>query len=375
MHRAKAHLRFTTMTTTLIGVVTLGFAPPGTASGQSAPVKATIQVVETGLNNPRKVTWDAQEGRVVVAEAGRSCGDGTGNCFAETGSIFAYEPGEDQGRRIVTGLPTLTLYFGGRAEVIGVSEINTQSISGWGSDYLAAIGLGYTVTAADRAAFGPDALPLGHVARITRSGEIIRIADLVTFEGEHNPDGLLVECNPNGMVTDSTGSIVADAAGNDILRVTPTGEVSVLDVPPRVDFQDRQIDSVPTSIVRGPDGAYYVGELTGFPFPVGYARVWRLAPGQNRTLVASGLTNIIDLAFDRRGRLLVLELTARGLLSGDPTGRLVRIEPTGEHTVLAREGLVFPGGMEVVPNGDIYITNHTNGPDGGGELLRIRRPG
>ena len=36
------------------------------------------------------------------------------------------------------------------------------------------------------------------------------------------------------------------------------------------------MQSVPTSIVKGPDGAYYVGELTGFPFQVGAARVWRL---------------------------------------------------------------------------------------------------
>jgi hypothetical protein len=60
---------------------------------------------------------------------------------------------------------------------------------------------------------------------------------------------------------------------------------------------------VPTTVARGPDGAFYVGQLTGFPFPVGGARVWRVEPGSAPTVYASGFTNIIDIAFDRRGRL------------------------------------------------------------------------
>jgi hypothetical protein len=123
---------------------------------------------------------------------------------------------------------------------------------------------------------------------------------------------------------------------------------------------------------RGADGAYYVGELTGAPFPVGLARVWRVVPGQPATLVSGGFTNIIDLAVDRRGRVLVLEMAANGLLSGDPTGRLVRIEPDGTHTVLAQAGLSYPGGVDVAPNGDVYLTNQIVGPDGSGQLLRIR---
>jgi sugar lactone lactonase YvrE len=144
-----------------------------------------------------------------------------------------------------------------------------------------------------------------------------------------------------------------------------------------VPYQGGLLEPVPDSIVRGADGAYYVGELGGAPFPVGLARVWRVVPGQAATLVSAGFTNIIDLAVDRRGRLLVLEMAERGLISGDPTGRLVRIEPNGAHTVLAREGLEYPGGVDVAPNGDIYITNRTTGPnaDGAGQLLRIRGAG
>lgn len=36
------------------------------------------------------------------------------------------------------------------------------------------------------------------------------------------------------------------------------------------------MESVPTAVVRGPGDAYYVGEFTGLPFPVGGANVYRV---------------------------------------------------------------------------------------------------
>lgn len=369
------------MVIALIGVVSLSvlaFTWPDVESDRPGPANAEqrgkIEVVATGLNNPRKVTWDAARKRLLIAEAGTSCGNGT-HCFNKTGSIYEHKPNDDRGKRIVNALPTLTLFLNGRVEVIGVHEVNTQKIRGWGDDLVAAIGLGYTATAEDRAGYGPEAAPLGQITRITKSGRVIPLADMVTYEGKHNPDGILVECNPYGMIHDSSGFVVADAAANAVLRVKPDGEISVRDVPPRLEHNPESVDSAPTSIVRDRDGAYFVGELTGVPFPVGGARVWKLEPGKDSKLVSNGFTNILDLAIDRKGRLLVLEMAQNGLLSRNPTGRLVRIEPNGEHTVLASEGLESPGGIEVTPNGDLYITNHTNGPNGGGELLRMRGMG
>ncbi len=54
---------------------------------------------------------------------------------------------------------------------------------------------------------------------------------------------------------------------------------------------------------KGHDGAYYVSQLTGFPFPKGAANIYRIDPRNGRkTVYASGLTNVTDLAF--RGRTL-----------------------------------------------------------------------
>jgi hypothetical protein len=60
---------------------------------------------------------------------------------------------------------------------------------------------------------------------------------------------------------------------------------------------------------------YYVGQLTGFPFPPGGANVWRVKPGHDPQVFKGGFTNIIDIAFDKRGRLYVLEIATGGLLN------------------------------------------------------------
>ncbi len=74
---------------------------------------------------------------------------------------------------------------------------------------------------------------------------------------------------------------------------------------------------VATSVAIGPDGAYYVGELKGFPAPTGESRVWRIEPGSRNvrcgeskkcTVVLDGFTSIIDLAFGPDGRLNVAQI-------------------------------------------------------------------
>jgi hypothetical protein len=106
------------------------------------------------------------------------------------------------------------------------------------------------------------------------------------------------------------------------------------------------MQAVPTSVVKGPDGAYHVGQLTGFPFPPGGANVFRVVPGQAPTVYAGGFTDIIDIAFDKKGRLYVLEISSEGLLNVPedqlPTGRLVRVDKDGSQKVLASEGLAAP---------------------------------
>ena len=115
------------------------------------------------------------------------------------------------------------------------------------------------------------------------------------------------------------------------------------------------MQAVPTAAVKGPDGAWYVSQLTGFPFPAGGARIFRVVPGHRPTVYATGLTNVIDLAWGPDRMLYVLEIAKNGLLSGDQTGALLRVNRRGPHRVVA------PGPARSGRRGDprqvAYVTN------------------
>jgi hypothetical protein len=137
-------------------------------------------------------------------------------------------------------------------------------------------------------------------------------------------------------------ALVADAGGNALIVVDQRGQVDwvatfpsalvstsnimnlancptplpgwefVCDLPPAI-----PAEPVSASVAVGPDGAYYVGELKGFPAPTGESRIWRVEAGalhaecgssQACSVVADGFTSIVDLSFGPDGTLYVVEL-------------------------------------------------------------------
>jgi hypothetical protein len=165
-------------------------------------------------------------------------------------------------------------------------------------------------------------------------------ADLGAFEASVNPDGGAIDSNPFDLAVTPHGIVVADAAANALLivdwlgrvdwiatlpnEVVPTSNVKALahcpaGPPPICGLPDAiPAQPVTASVAIGPDGAYYVGELKGFPAPTGRSRIWRIAPGTRHaqcgsspkcSVVAQGFTSIIDLKVDSDGRTLyVVEL-------------------------------------------------------------------
>ena len=179
----------------------------------------------------------------------------------------------------------------------------------------------------------------GKLYRISR-GSTHEVADILAFEESVNPDGGIIESNPFDVAALTGGTaLVADAAGNSLLIVDARGQVDWVatlpnelvstanakqifgcpgsGVPPCGLPEMIPAQAVATSIAIGPDGAYYVGELKGFPAPTGESRVWRIEPGTRHAIcgsspacqvVADGFTSIVDLTFGPDGTLYVVEL-------------------------------------------------------------------
>ena len=130
------------------------------------------------------------------------------------------------------------------------------------------------------------------------------------------------------------------------------------------------VQAVPTSVAIGPDGDYYVGQLTGGPFTVGVANVYRVpTEGGTPVLAFSGFTNIIDIAFASDGSLFVLEIARDAIPNFNP-GRLVHVAPDGTRTEIAAGQLIAPGGVAVGHDGSLYVTNRSTSSTAG-EVLHI----
>lgn len=364
---------------------------PATAAGSGS----RLTVVASHLNNPRKVFVGA-DGALYVAESGRGGRDtclgrgASATCVGLTGSITRIAHGVQT--QVVTGLPSVAHRDGTQAE--GPADVEVRHGA------YAVLLMDAAVTPQGSNELGPDGALAGDLVS-TPPGKAAPsvLANLAAFEAARNPDhgagpgarygNPPVDSDPYAFVRYRGGYAVADAAANDLLWVRPGGKVTVLAV-----FPTRRVplppaartrigapagmttivsQAVPSSIAVGPDGALYVGELTGVPFTVGTARVWRVVPGKAPTVYASGFTTISDLAFAGKD-LLVLELTTKGLFGPRSPGALVRVTPGGARTAVAGRGLAYPTGL-AVGNGAIYVANNGLSPGTGrlphGELVRV----
>ena len=350
-------------------MLALAIATPGSA-------QSTSQVVASGLDNPRHLTFSA-DGELYVVEAGRGgsvrCGvdhPALGpSCFGFSGAVTRVrDTGAEQ--RVVTGLPSIA----GETEALGPSDI---AFTG-SQKYVLSIGLGGND--ALRAAYGSQAGLLGTlVTGKLKHGGYSLFADVLANEMAANPDGTDIDTNPVGLVRQGDGYILADAGGNAVVRASHKGTFTTitalppgsalappfLGLPPGTQIPT---DAVPTSVVQGPDGAYYISQLTGFPFEKGDANIWRVVPGQPATVYASGLTNLTDLAFAPDGSLYAVEISSNGLLTG-PIGALVKITPGSSQHETVVGGLFAPYGV-AFGRGAAYVTTCTV-CFGGGEVIKI----
>lgn len=353
-----------------------------------------VETIATGLNNPRGIDV-APDGTVYVAEAGRGGNDHCETieegdesfeiCFGATGRITSIAPGGTP-TAVRTGLPSFLFSEG---EAIGPSDV---SVAEDGSLYVS-VGLGADSGTRDHVAaqFAPAGL-LGTVQHLD-NGSLSEVADLAAWETANDPNAGQPstqgpqgspsdDSNPNAVLVASDGSLYAvDAGGNTVLEIDrATGDVTLraflpdrfVDAPPFLGLPPGTqipMQAVPTQATEAPNGDIVLSQLTGFPFPVSGANVYRLTNSTTPAVIAQGFTNAMDVAY-LNGELYVLELARHGLFAG-PSGALVRVRSDGTRIALLRDVLFAPGGMAVGPDNLIYITVNTIGEPGSGRVLRF----
>jgi hypothetical protein len=357
----------------LVGVSIVVLASPADA--------AQVEKIAGGLDNPRHLAFGGDD--LYVAEAGRG-GDGpcftgptdTTVCVGATGAVTVVDDDGDQ-RRLVGGLASFA------DEGTGDEGIGPHGIYVKGKNRVLVTNGGPTFADRDDlAAVNPVADLFGRLLRIQRDASIERLADIWAFERDHNPHPVAIDSNPVDVVAHGRRLVVADAGGNTLLKVSKNGTVDLLSV-----FADRLVpdpfgsgeipmQTVPTGVVKGPHGAYFMSQLTGFPFPVGAANVYRVDRQTGEAEVfASGFTNIMDLAFDEDGTLWVLEIDHDSLLTPigpSSDGAIFAVDENGQKRRLTLEPgtLTHPGGITVGEDGALYVTNNAD-VAGEGEVLRI----
>jgi len=345
-------------------------------ANQSAPRPT---VVVAGLNNPRQLAL-TDSGQLLIAEAGNG---GTLGQIADpeggvqglgySGSIsLVNRPSRAMNgtpNRIVTGLLSAASPDGSGAvgpDGVDGNTVNRLSIQ--------------------ETAFPPDAiagLP-GNAVRYNgglisangRSGNSHLLANLAAYEATKNPDGQEINSDPYAVLQVKDYYLVADAGGNDILKVDRWGHISTFHVFANIvneTCSDPSLQQpppslpgcqfVPTSMDTDQWGNVYVGALGGLV--PGQGRVVKLSPNGKRELKTwTGFTSVSGVAVNDVGDLFVSQLFAPEAAPVNPAiqGVLTKISHAGK---VVNVDVPFPAGIITDSPGNVYVSAFSIAPANG----------
>lgn len=258
---------------------------------------------------------------------------------------------------------TSTLNLVGRSKPIATGPGNGGDVGGVAVDRRSG-SLAYTTSTADHSKT---------TLTILRHGRKSVVADLSGFEKKYNPDKVnhygvdhpsqcvrdalekqqipvnytgIVDSHPYAVTAIGHGAwAVADAGGNDVLKVDRHGHVSLLSLLPRQPFKVTKafaaagglpacvvgvtynFEPVPTDVEIGRHGRLYVTTLPGGSEAPGGApgSVYKLNWYHGKpSRIATGFSGAVNLAIDRSGTIYVAEIFT-GTIAKVSCGRPVRV--------------------------------------------------
>ena len=381
-------MKFLQVTSPLGGIGAITAAVLGLGAGSAAADSArhpmmddsiVVSVFATGLTNPRGLKF-GPDSHLYVAEGGFPTGDVMGaptglggNCSAGNGG-----PGEYFGS--TTGSRISRIDRHGHVETL-VDNLPSSEASGLASgvaDIAFIDDTMYAILAGAGCSHGVPSIPNG-VIRVNPDRSWTLIANLSEFQQAHpvaHPtDPINGDFEPDGtwysMIAVRGDLYAVEPNHGELDRITRHGAITRV-----IDISASQGHVVPTVVAQ--HGVFYVSNLGQFdPDQLNTQSVFKITPSGNIRVVATGLSKVLGLAFDRRARLYVLETS---FSTSDPgpvpgTGRLIRILPNGKQQIVidSTSGLlVVPTGLTVGPDGALYISNFGYGaPAGMGQILKV----
>ncbi|WP_413166930.1 ScyD/ScyE family protein [Capilliphycus salinus ALCB114379] len=304
---------------------------------------ANFTTIADGLNNPVGITLGS-DGSLYVAETGT--GGNTDRCqtspfgtvticAGQSGSLTKVDLASGTQTQVLTNFDS-TAYQPSQEQGSGIQEIafdsegNAYLLSGYGGypgnrdADLFELGQGIELPPEQNIVGLPiedperllDAPNLAKLFRLNlETQELTEIFDFAEYELLNNLDGADYNSYPFAIAIKDDSAYVADAGANAIYNIGLDGElldafaaptllVENVEAPPAFPLPDGpfELQSVPTGITVGPDNAVYYAELTGFPFPEGEARIFRINEAGEPEVYLDGFTQLIDVAFDRQGQ-------------------------------------------------------------------------